>query len=170
MRALWHLSWRAFTRSSYRARACAKSKGPMKKIILINLLSLLAVLMLLGCANKGAGPSSESDNPQIENAELIATAAAIELSGNKNGRAVMKEVSDALDVFCGQQEIDSLALVSLLKSKLGSLKDRRRVAILLLLINRAGAQINMSDYVQWGGFACKLRQGIKYGLELGEDI
>lgn len=131
-------------------------------------LLLLIPLLFIGCAkNKQpstAQPAQTATQPELFDAELIARLAALELSEKPKNRVILKEVSDALDVFCNEQQIDSLALVGLLKSKLGGFKNRRRVAILLLLLDKAGAEVNPSDYVQWGGLACGIRKGIKYGL------
>lgn len=117
-----------------------------------------------GCARKQTEQTEVT--PEIANAELVATLAAMELSNSKKGRAAVQEVSTALDVFCGDQQGDSLALVKLLKDKLGDAKNRRRVALLLLLLDRASIEITPADHVQWANIACRLRRGIKMGLEL----
>ena len=131
-------------------------------------LLLLIPFLFIGCAkNKQPSttqPAQTSTQPELFDAKTIAALAALELSEKPKNRVILKEVSDALDVFCNEQQIDSLALVGLLKSKLGGFKNRRRVAMFLLLLDRAGAEINPSDYVQWGGLSCKIREGIKYGL------
>jgi hypothetical protein len=133
------------------------------KLLLITLFCY--ALLCCGCAQKKAAPQADIQ-PDIANAELVATLAAMELSNSKKGRVIVTEVSTALDVFCGDQQGDALALVKLLKGKLGDAKNRRRVALLLLLLDRASIEINPSDHVQWAGVACRLRRGIKLGLDL----
>lgn len=108
------------------------------------------------------------ETPAILDPETIAALAALEVSHKPKNRIILQELSTALDVFCGSQQIDSLALITLFKSKFAAFSDHRRVAMLLLLLDRAGAQINPSDYVQWGGLACKLRRGISLALTLSE--
>lgn len=137
----------------------------IKKERQMKYLLLLIPFLLIGCANIPKDDPA-AQNPNIADAELVATIAALELSSEKDRKA-LTEVSTALDAFCGHEgAFDSLALVGLFKSKLGKLRDRRRVLILLLLLERAGTEINPSDYVAWGGLACALRNGIKRGLAL----
>ena len=128
------------------------------------LILSIASALFVGCATK---PAADGTPPAIADAEFVATVAALELSENKKDRAALTEISTVLDVFCNEKQVDSLALVGLFKDRIGKVKSRR-VAILLLLLDRAGAEINPSDFVQWGNLSCALRRGIKFGLGLNQ--
>ncbi len=121
--------------------------------------ALLALLLSASCA---------TFKPSLADLRLAAAIAASEtiLADDRN-RAALAEVSDALEVFCGNQQIDSLALYDVLKrlpEKMQSEKARRRIGIFLLLVERAGAQIKPADHVAWGNIACSLREGIRAGI------
>jgi predicted small secreted protein len=124
-------------------------KNTIRRAVTV-LALVLACSLLTGCFGKGKGAGAQSGvtEQDLEFAAAIGTNEA--LLADANNRKVLQELSDALDVFCGQGEIDRLVLYAFLRSRLGDV----------------GGNINPSDYVQWGGISCKLRAGIKRGLEL----
>ncbi len=119
---------------------------------------LLSLLFLCSCANMPT-----NDVGKLELAASVGTLEAV--NDDKGNRVVLEEVSAALDAFCGQGPIDKLALIRVLREKLGP-KTGTRVGFLLLLVDES--QINPSDMVAWGNAACSLRNGIKTGLAIAK--
>lgn len=127
------------------------------------LIPLLFSILIPGCSSL---PFGKADNTgSLQTAAIIATSEAV--LENPNNRATLEELSVALEVFCGQQQIDSLALLKLVRGKLGG-KTGTRLGYLFLLFNDAGVSIKPADYVAWGNLACALRNGIKSGLTLSQ--
>jgi predicted small secreted protein len=140
-------------------------KNTIRRAVTV-LALVLACSLLTGCFGKGKGAGAQSGvtEQDLEFAAAIGTNEA--LLADANNRKVLQELSDALDVFCGQGEIDRLVLYAFLRSRLGD--GGGRLGYIFLLLDRFGGNINPSDYVQWGGISCKLRAGIKRGLELSK--
>jgi hypothetical protein len=151
------------------------------------MLVFLAAMALLGagCAGGRGGPSGPAaaagtnapaaDDPQWKYLRAIAMLGANEavIEDRKNS-VVLQEVTDALDVFCGQGAADHLYLVALIGSlperlQVGD-RTRRRIGTLAALIDELGVAggIAPKDYVAWGGVGCAVREGLKRGLALGQ--
>lgn len=117
---------------------------------------LFAAALLTGCGN--LTPSSS-----LEIAVAIAANEAV--LANQSNRAVLAEVETGLNVFCGQQQIDTVALYQFLRVKLG---DQGRLGYVFLLFDQTGSKLTPADHVQFGQLACQLRAGIKRGLALSQ--
>lgn len=136
-------------------------------------------IMLVGCATTPAGgsrPTSQSTNAAPTHEKTLRLLAAIGSSEaiieDARNSAVLQEVSDALDVFCGSGEMDSLFLITLVKrlpDRLHISEDtKRRIGMVGLLVEELGGEIKPADYVAWGGVGCAVREGIKRGIALAK--
>ena len=161
--------------SSEQAGAIAMPSLPL--IILLPFIALFAI----GCASGTRGnssfqivdPDGTNAPPSVEYRMLrwLASQGANEaLMEDQANAKVLREVSDALDVFCGQGKADSLFLLELVRGLPDRLKvsekTKRRIGSIALLVEELGGNINPSDYVAWGGLGCAVREGIQRGLAL----
>ena len=131
-------------------------------------LLLLIPVLLVGCFGppKSGGTAATDASFGTNDIKLLAAIATNEaILEDERNRVILSEISDSLDVFCGGQEVDSLVLYALLRSKLGD-RAGGRLGYFFLLIDRLGSRINPSDYVAWGTLGCGLRDGIKTGIGL----
>jgi hypothetical protein len=144
------------------------------KVLILAVGVAVAGVVVTGCGTppKSAGTADATGAEEHRELRLLAAFGANEaVIEDERNAAVLQEVTDGLDVFCGKGEADSLFIIQVVRRLPDRLhisdKTKRRLGHLALLVDELGGKINPSDYVAWGGVGCAVREGIKRGLALG---